>query len=173
MMKKTKIALLMCLSAQCDAAPQLEGFTYGETTAPSGNEWESPEHIAHNKEQPRATFYSFEDADSARKVLPEASSYWKSLNGQWKFSWVKHPDLRPKDFFKPSFNVSGWDDITVPSNWNLLGLKENQKYGTPIYCNQPMIFKRPIKARYVRFTGVNSQNGQDFGGGAEFSLLAD
>jgi beta-galactosidase len=144
MMKKTKIALLMCLSAQCDAAPQLEGFTYGETTAPSGNEWESPEHIAHNKEQPRATFYSFEDADSARKVLPEASSYWKSLNGQWKFSWVKHPDLRPKDFFKPSFNVSGWDDITVPSNWNLLGLKENQKYGTPIYCNQPVIYKHSV-----------------------------
>ena len=147
MITKTKqIGLLMCLSAQCYASqPQLEGFTYGDEMAPSGNEWESPEHVAHNKEQPRSTFYSFQDVDSARKVLPEASSFWKSLDGQWKFSWVKHPDLRPKDFFKPSFNVSGWDDIIVPSNWNLIGLKENQKYGTPIYCNQPVIFKHSVR----------------------------
>ncbi len=89
----------MCLSAQCYASqPPLEGFTYGDEIAPSGKEWESPAHIAHNKEQPRSTFYSFADVESARKVLPEASSFWKSLDGQWKFNWVKDPKLRPKTF---------------------------------------------------------------------------
>lgn len=142
---KTKLVLLMCLSAPCHASQApLAGTTYGPLAAPVGNEWESPEHLSHNKEQPRSTFYSFQDIDSARKVLPGASSYWKSLNGKWKFNWVGHPDQRPKDFYKPSFDVSAWDEIPVPSNWNLLGLKENQKYGTPIYCNQPVIFQHRV-----------------------------
>ncbi len=137
--------LVFCLSARCIASPTaIEGFTYGDQDGPDGKQWESPAHLAHNKEQPRATFYPFADVTSARKVLPEASSYWKSLDGNWKFSWVKHPDLRPKDFYKPSFDVSSWDEIPVPSSWNLLGLKENKKYGTPIYVNQPVIFKHSV-----------------------------
>lgn len=144
-MNLAKIGLLMYLSAQCYASQQaLEGVTYGDETAPSGKEWESPEHIAHNKERPRATFYPFADVESARKVLPEHSSFTKSLNGDWKFSWVKHPDLRPKDFFKPEFDVSSWDNIPVPSNWNVVGLKDGQKYGTPVYVNQQVIFKHSV-----------------------------
>ncbi len=138
----------MCLAVQCYAAqPQLEGFTYGEKQAPTGKEWESPQHIAHNKEQPRATFYSFKDVETARKVLPENAEYWMSLDGKWKFNWVKRPDLRPVDFHKPGFDVSEWDDIPVPSNWNLVGLQKDgtQKYGTPIYCNQPVIFKHSVR----------------------------
>ncbi|MCG8580194.1 MAG: discoidin domain-containing protein, partial [Bacteroidales bacterium] len=34
-------------------------------------------------------------------------------------------------------------------------------------------FKKPLKARFVRFTGISSQNGQDFAGGAEFGVLAE
>jgi beta-galactosidase len=142
-MSIAKTFLLFCLSARCIASP-IEGFTYGDSAGPDGQEWESPARLAHNKEQPRATFYPFADVESARKVLPEASTYWKSLEGNWKFSWVKHPDLRPKDFYKPSFNVSSWDEIPVPSNWNLIGVKDNQKYGTPIYVNQPVIFKHSV-----------------------------
>ena len=36
---------------------------------------------------------------------------------------------------------------------------------------QVVVFKEPVKARYVRFTGLSSQNGQDFGSGAEFELI--
>ena len=36
---------------------------------------------------------------------------------------------------------------------------------------QVVMFKSPVKARYVRFTGLSSQNGQDFGSGAEFELI--
>jgi beta-galactosidase len=36
-----------------------------------------------------------------------------------------------------------------------------------------ILFDRPVKARYVRFTALSSQNGQDFASGSEFSLLAD
>ncbi|MDE6794730.1 MAG: hypothetical protein K2J63_05430, partial [Muribaculaceae bacterium] len=71
----------------------LGGYYFGEekATGPSGNEWQCPDSISYNKELPRATFYYFGDAESARKVLPENSEYWMSLDGVWKFNWVKEP----------------------------------------------------------------------------------
>ena len=38
---------------------------------------------------------------------------------------------------------------------------------------QKVMLDQPVKARYIRFTGLNSQNGADYAGGAEFSVLAD
>ena len=148
-MKKIQLALLLsCLVAQNFAmSPTLKGFAYADEPAPAGNEWESPEKLALNKEQPRAWFFSFQDTESARKVLPENSAYWKSLNGTWKFNWVKTPELRPKDFYKPEYDVTGWDNTPVPSNWNIVGIQKNGdlKYGVPIYVNQQVIFKHQVK----------------------------
>lgn len=148
-MKKLNLALIFCcfLAQSYAAKPALEGFKYANETSPTGNEWESPEKLSLNKEQPRAYFFSFADTESARKVLPENSTFWKSLNGQWKFSWVKSPDLRPKNFYLPTFDVSDWEDITVPSNWNVVGIQKDGslKYGVPIYVNQKVIFKHEVK----------------------------
>lgn len=147
-MKTIVIGLIVCLFAQYNkASAQLEGYIYGDKNAPSGKEWESPAHIAHNKEQPRATFYTFKNVQNARKVLPENSTYWKSLDGVWNFNWVERPDLRPVDFYKVDYDVSKWDEIPVPSNWDVVGIGKDgsQKYGTPIYCNQPVIFKHTVK----------------------------
>lgn len=83
----------------------LGGYAYGDVQAPTGKEWESEQQLALNKEQPKAYFFTFADKASARRVLPENSTYWQSLDGQWKFHWVKKPDERPKEFFKPSFDV--------------------------------------------------------------------
>ena len=53
----------------------------------------------------------------------------KSLNGTWKFNLVSEPSLRPTTFFEENFDVSGWDEIPVPSNWEMHG------YDKPIYNN--------------------------------------
>ena len=53
---------------------QLEGYEYGKAKAPDGTEWQSPERLAYNKLQPRASFTSFASVEEARKVLPEYSS---------------------------------------------------------------------------------------------------
>lgn len=143
----------MSISAFCLAAaamaqsPALKGFYYGNDTAPGGHEWQSPDSLAYNKEQPRATFYTFESLDAARRVLPENSHYWMSLDGKWKFNWVKEPSLRPVEFYRPDYTVTEWDEIAVPSNWNIAGLQKDgsQKYGTPIYVNQPVIFWHQVK----------------------------
>ena len=57
-----------------------------------------------------------------------------SLNGKWKFHWVKNPDNRPKDFYQPFYYTGGWADINVPGNW------ERQGYGTAIYVNETYEF---------------------------------
>lgn len=50
--------------------------------------------------------------------LAPQSEYYQSLNGNWKFNWVKQPSERPVDFYKESYNVAGWKEIPVPSNWD-------------------------------------------------------
>jgi beta-galactosidase len=103
-------------------------------------DWENEQIIAINKEPARATGLSFPDVQSAIRAYSfrtatDALKKWRDcpfyqfLNGQWRFHWVKSPDERPMDFYKTDFDVSGWDSIPVPSNWEIQG------YGTPIYTN--------------------------------------
>ncbi len=143
-MKKTYLLLLtglICSSAWADGT--LGGYFYNQQAAPTGWEWQSPDSVAVNKQQPHAWFFSFRNIEEARKVLPENSSYWKSLDGLWKFHWAPNPDKRPKDFYRTDYDVSQWDDIKVPMNWNLAGLQKdgNNKYGDPLYSNQRVIFQ--------------------------------
>lgn len=53
----------------------------------------------------------------------------KSLNGKWKFKWSPNPASKPASFYEPTYDVSGWGEITVPGNW------ETQGYDYPIYTN--------------------------------------
>ncbi|WP_242083145.1 glycoside hydrolase family 2 TIM barrel-domain containing protein [Aestuariivivens sediminis] len=90
---------------------------------------ENPEIFSRNKLAARASFFPFSSKEMAIKnELANAGNYLL-LNGIWKFSWVKSPELRPKNFFLDDFNVDHWDNIKVPSNWELEG------YGVPIYTN--------------------------------------
>jgi beta-galactosidase len=97
-------------------------------------DWENPEVISINKESPRATFRHFNGAPLA-STIDELTNY-QTLNGIWKFNWVAKPADRPVDFYKNGFDVSKWDDIDVPSDWQMKG------YGYPIYTNQPYPFPK-------------------------------
>ncbi len=142
MMNKLFFSAICCGLVAGVYADNLKGFEYANEKAPTGREWESPERLSLNKEQPHAWFFSFADVATARKVLPENSCYWMSLNGTWKFHWVGNPEERPEKFHESNYDVSGWDDIAVPGSWNIQGLQHDgsQKYGTPVYVNQPVIF---------------------------------
>ena len=93
------------------------------------NDWENPLVFGQNKEETYATFVPFADVESALENNIKASPYYLSLNGTWKFNWVTKPADRPLDFDEPDYDVRGWKDIQVPSNW------EFQGYGIPIYVN--------------------------------------
>lgn len=102
----------------------------------SDNDWENEAVFAINKEEGRSTFTPFANMDEMKRDAfystpwtEPNSSRRMSLNGMWKFHWCSKPSDRPEDFYKPGYDVSGWDEIPVPSNWEMLG------YGTPIYTN--------------------------------------
>lgn len=148
---KNKTIILLSLIALTGVistdAKSLNGFFYGDMPSPSGNEWQSVDSLGYNKEQPRAVFWSFQDEESAKLVLPENSKYRISLDGKWKFNWVPEPSQRPLDFYRKNYDTSLWEEIDVPSNWNIAGLGKDgtQKYGTPVYVNQPVIFYHEVK----------------------------
>nr|WP_302830501.1 glycoside hydrolase family 2 TIM barrel-domain containing protein [uncultured Bacteroides sp.] len=97
-------------------------------------EWQSQYAVGLNKLQPHTYMWPYATVKDAAEGDYEQSPYYFSLNGKWKFHWVKNPDKRPKDFYKPSFYTGGWADIDVPGNW------ECQGYGTAIYVNETYEF---------------------------------
>jgi len=104
---------------------------YGRSEEKGGGvpDWENPEVFGRNKEAGHCTLMPYADTATAIVGTREASPYYKLLNGDWKFNWVTKPADRPQDFYKADYDVSGWKEITVPSNWDLQG------YGIPTYTN--------------------------------------
>lgn len=106
------------------------------------NDWENETIFAVNKEAGHTTYIPYPSVESlkadawfSRPWEKPTSSLFLSLNGDWKFKWVKQPSERPDNFYKPSYDISGWKEIPVPSNWEMYG------YGTPIYTNITYPFK--------------------------------
>ncbi|MBZ0256138.1 DUF4981 domain-containing protein, partial [bacterium] len=101
-------------------------------------EWEDPQNVGENREAPRASFIAYpkESAalNNANPIKPlidrrDASPWYESLNGLWKFQYAETVDARTKDFYQYNYDDSNWDSIPVPSCWQLQG------YGYPIYVN--------------------------------------
>ncbi|MCY1723341.1 DUF4981 domain-containing protein [Prolixibacteraceae bacterium Z1-6] len=104
-------------------------------------DWENPQMFDQNKEKAHATLMPFRTVHEALTQKSQQSVFYKSLSGTWKFNWVRKPADRPVDFYKTDFDVSSWDEIPVPANWELQG------YGVPIYVNHQYEFhdyKRPV-----------------------------
>jgi len=108
-------------------------------------DWENTDVIGINKEPAHATLVPYHDIESSLNKDPETSPFYLSLNGNWKFKWVKKPSIRPKDFYEPEFDVSDWNEIPVPSNWQLHG------YGIPIYTN----VKYPYSVKKRRIPNID------------------
>lgn len=94
-----------------------------------GRDWENPKVVGRNKAPRHCTLMPYSDRSTALQGTKEASEFYQSLNGNWKFHWVPNPDERPVDFYQLGYDVSGWNEIPVPSNWEMQG------YGIPIYTN--------------------------------------
>jgi beta-galactosidase/beta-glucuronidase len=104
---------------------------------PDHPEWQDPVVFGLRREPHRASFVPFPDATTALTRDRTRSSLFLLLNGKWRFKWLPRPGDVPSDFKNPGFDASGWDEIPVPSNWQVLG------YGTPIYTN----IKHPFPAK--------------------------
>lgn len=82
-----------------------------------------------NREDPRASFISYENSDKALLGDKTRSTRFKSLNGVWKFKFVTGISNRIDNFATPNLDLSSWNEIKVPSNMEIEG------FGIPIYTN--------------------------------------
>ncbi|MBT3296448.1 MAG: DUF4981 domain-containing protein [Verrucomicrobia bacterium] len=89
-----------------------------------------------NRLPARTHFTSYTAPEAARAMRGGNTPHNRLLNGTWAFSFANNPDLIPSGFESCDFDDSHWDQIPVPSTWQMLG------YGRPHYTN--VIFPFPI-----------------------------
>ena len=119
-MKKILIILISLLALQ----------TQAQTT----HDWENPSVLSINKLPYHATLQLPSKWKECKEIV--------SLDGQWLFRWSRNPEERPTDFYREDYDLSNWDKIAVPGNWQLQG------YGTPIYKHQLSVCAQPSQRDY-------------------------
>ena len=105
------------------------------------NDWENQTLTSINKQPYRAYTVPFETQADALLGEAALSRFYKLLNGPWKFAYFNAPSEVPEDFFREDFDCCEWDDIMVPSNWQMKG------YGNPHYTNK--IYPFPVNPPFV------------------------
>lgn len=127
MIRKFRKSLVIAFLAVVSVAPQLQ--------ARGLNDWENEQVIGRDKLPARATSYSYSSVEDALSRVREKASMI-SLDGDWKFHFAERIDDRAVDFYEKGADLSEWDTISVPSNWEMKG------YGVPIYTNS--VYPFPI-----------------------------
>ncbi|MDO4790837.1 MAG: glycoside hydrolase family 2 TIM barrel-domain containing protein, partial [Porphyromonas sp.] len=109
-----------------------------QTTDEKLPEWQANFKPGEGGLKPHAGVLPFATVEQVKDYDRDASPLFMSLNGKWHFSWVRNPEKAPKEFYKEQYDVSKWDLINVPGNW------ERQGYGLPIYVNETYEFDSPL-----------------------------
>ena len=148
-----------------DAADRSAWFTFAEVQKPkiTSPMWEDETVFEENKERAVATYMPYESeaamlADAEYYATPwtePVNSRYQSLNGNWKFNLVSEPSQRPLTFFEDGFDDSQWDEIPVPSNWEMHG------YDLPIYCN--VEYPHSNTPPYIKARPYYNDNGKNYG----------
>ena len=99
------------------------------THAADAPEWCNPQVNQQNREARRANFFAFESEALARVGDKTQSSRYLSMEGTWRFLFVKNHQDAPVGFFQPGYDDSSWEDFPVP------GLFELNGHGDRIYKN--------------------------------------
>lgn len=117
------------------------------------NEWQDPAVNEINRAPMHVNYFAYETQDAALKGIKEKSSNFMTLNGTWKFNWVKNADARPTDFYRLDYNDKGWDNMPVPGLWEFNG------YGDPIYVNVGYPWRNQFKNNPPKFPIENNHVG--------------
>ena len=159
-MMLAKVGYAACAAAACSFA-----------VAAGAPDWENHAKLSEGSLPPRAWFGVFPDVESAKAIRPELSSRRISLDSErdWRFRWSRRPSERPQEFFKPGYDVSGWDVVKVPCSWQAMGIrKSGERFGTPIYVNQHYIFTPVFPAFENQVSGKRNYCFPRFKGCREF-----
>lgn len=108
----------------------------GSAARADGEDWQNEKVVGYGKEPPRATALPYPGRESARLGTREATPWFQSLNGRWKFQWAPEPSKRPQGFEAAGFDDAGWAELPVPANWQMHG------FGYPLYTNITYPFRK-------------------------------
>ncbi len=111
------------------------GFLSSQEVEFSPSDWQDPAVFEKGQTAPHTFHVPFSSKEAALKNDKASSDNYQLLNGQWKFKWVETPDQVPEGFWEPKYNVKEWDEIKVPSNWQMEG------YGHPKFRNIALTFE--------------------------------
>lgn len=118
-----------------------------------GNEWQDPTKNQVNRLPMHTNYFAYESAQAAQKGCKKSSENFLSLNGVWKFHWVKNSDQRLTDFYQMGYNDKGWATMPVPGLWELNG------YGDPVYVNVGYPWRNQFKNDPPNFPAENNNVG--------------
>ena len=104
-------------------------YGHGEVRAQDASRWHNVDVNQQNRAPRRAAFFAFENQDKAQAFEKKNSANYLSMEGTWKFNFVKDYNKRPVNFFAANFDDSQWKDFPVP------GLFELNGYGDATYKN--------------------------------------
>jgi beta-galactosidase len=104
-------------------------------------DWSNLSILERNTVSPRAELLPYADWNTAVEQDRQASPYYHSLNGSWRFNYAEAPELAPAGFHEFDYRDQHWDRIPVPGNWQMNG------YGRPHYSSCPYPF--PIDPPHV------------------------
>ncbi len=92
-------------------------------------DWENQTILQKNRLPAHSYFIPYANSQTALSFERGNSPFFKLLNGTWKFSYSPSPAESPANFYEDSYDVTPWDDLSVPSSWQMHG------YGYPHYTN--------------------------------------
>ena len=115
--------------------------------------WKDPQVNQQNREPRRADFFAYESEALAAKGDKRRSKRYLSMEGTWRFHFVKDHNQAPKDFYALKFDDSQWADFPVP------GLFEINGYGDRIYKNVGYAWATTFKSEPPYISETNNYTG--------------
>lgn len=116
-------------------------------------EWLDPEVNAINRAPVRSAYFAYPSQDMAEQGCRDKAPNFMSLNGLWKFNWVKDQTDRPVHFYQVDFEDQYWVDFPVPGLWELNG------YGDAVYKNVGYAWANQFKVDPPLVEPVNNHVG--------------
>ncbi|MDR4889961.1 glycoside hydrolase family 2 TIM barrel-domain containing protein [Fredinandcohnia sp. QZ13] len=117
-------------------------------------DYENQNVLQKNRINDRSYFMSYQNLEDALSFERGRAPGFILLNGMWKFHYAETPEHAPETFYKNDFDASNWDDLQVPSSWQLHG------YGKPHYTNVQYPF--PVDPPYVPTENPTGSYRRDF-----------
>lgn len=110
--------------------------------------------IHRNRLLTHSYFMTYKNEVEALTYERKMAKGFQLLNGNWKFLYATSPEEFTEEFYKVDYDISNWDELTVPSHWELNG------YGNPHYTNVQYPF--PVEPPYIPSENPTGHYRRDF-----------